>query len=157
MGRYEDMFQSIREEKRGAFVPFTVIGDPSLEASVDIIKALVSGGADALELGIPFSDPVADGPTIQSAGVRALDAGVTPKGCFEVLRAIRTVSTTNKKKISSARLNLSDDLMDRRNAGHLRSHECARWPKDTMHNRDIAGQHIRELGQKERGAQVLHQ
>jgi tryptophan synthase alpha chain len=89
MGRYEKMFQSMREEKRGAFVPFTVIGDPTLEASADIIEALIAGGADALELGIPFSDPVADGPTIQAAAVRAIDAGATPQGCFEVLKRTR--------------------------------------------------------------------
>lgn len=89
MGRYEKMFGKLVEKKQGGFIPFTVIGDPTLEASVDIIEALVAGGADALELGIPFSDPVADGPTIQAAGVRAIAAGTTPEGCFEVITEIR--------------------------------------------------------------------
>ena len=70
-------------------VPFTVIGYPTVEASTEIIQALVDGGADALELGIPFSDPVADGPVIQAAGVRAISAGATPTACFEVIACIR--------------------------------------------------------------------
>ena len=89
MNRYEKMFEQLAARNEKAFVPFTVIGDPTIDASVDIIKALVDGGADALELGIPFSDPVADGPIIQAAGVRALAAGATPPACFEVIRAIR--------------------------------------------------------------------
>jgi tryptophan synthase alpha chain len=89
MERYEKMFNELAEKNEGAFVPFTMIGDPSLDASADIIEALVRGGADALELGIPFSDPVADGPTIQASGVRALKAGVKPDGCFEVLAKVR--------------------------------------------------------------------
>jgi tryptophan synthase alpha chain len=89
MGRYEKMFETLSSSKAGAFVPFTVVGDPSLEASAEIIEALVAGGADALELGIPFSDPVADGPTIQAAGIRALEAGATPGGCFDVIAGVR--------------------------------------------------------------------
>ena len=89
MSRYDDMFSRLDSKNEKAFVPFTVIGDPSLEASVPIIQALVDGGADALELGIPFSDPVADGPTIQAAGVRALESGATPPGCMAVIRRIR--------------------------------------------------------------------
>ncbi len=89
MGRYETMFKTLKGENAGAFVPFVVIGDPTLEESSDIIHGLIEGGADALELGIPFSDPIADGPTIQAATVRALDAGVTPDQCFTLLEQIR--------------------------------------------------------------------
>jgi tryptophan synthase alpha chain len=91
MNRYDEMFEALSAKKEKAFVPFTVIGDPTIEDSVDIIAALVEGGADALELGIPFSDPVADGPTIQAAGVRALNAGATPPACFEVIRRVRDI------------------------------------------------------------------
>ncbi|WP_199611304.1 tryptophan synthase subunit alpha [Flocculibacter collagenilyticus] len=87
--RYDAMFHHLREQKQGAFVPFVTIGDPNLSTSLRIIKTLIDNGADALELGIPFSDPVADGPTIQAANIRALDAGVTPSDCFELLREIR--------------------------------------------------------------------
>ncbi|MDJ0766037.1 MAG: tryptophan synthase subunit alpha [Myxococcota bacterium] len=89
MGRYEKMFARLQEKREGAFVPFVAIGDPNIELSKKIIQAMVEGGADALELGIPFSDPIADGPTIQAAAVRALDQGVTPDQCFEVLGSIR--------------------------------------------------------------------
>ena len=89
MGRYETLFARLEARKEGAFIPFTVIGDPSISESLDIIRALIDGGADALELGIPFSDPVADGPVIQSAGVRALAAGVTPADCWAALAQIR--------------------------------------------------------------------
>ncbi len=89
MGRYDKMFERLEKDRAGAFVPFVVIGDPNIEESLDIIRALVEGGADALELGIPFSDPIADGPTIQAATVRALESGVTPSMCFKVLATIR--------------------------------------------------------------------
>ena len=65
MDRYADMFARLNEQNEGAFVPFVMIGDPDLETSEKIITQLIESGADALELGIPFSDPVADGPTIQ--------------------------------------------------------------------------------------------
>ena len=75
--RYDHLFSRLTEANEGAFVPFVMLGDPDLDTSFEIITSLVDGGADALELGIPFSDPVADGPTIQAAHIRALDAGVT--------------------------------------------------------------------------------
>ena len=89
MDRYADMFARLNEQNEGAFVPFVMIGDPDLETSEKIITQLIESGADALELGIPFSDPVADGPTIQKAAIRALDNHVTPTSCFELLRRIR--------------------------------------------------------------------
>ncbi|MDP5035429.1 MAG: tryptophan synthase subunit alpha, partial [Alishewanella sp.] len=89
MQRYQQMFQRLSDEKRGAFVPFVTVGDPQPELSFQIIKALIDGGADALELGIPFSDPIADGPTIQNANIRALAAGVTPAMCFDIIKRIR--------------------------------------------------------------------
>lgn len=89
MERYDRCFKRLAERKEGAFVPFVTLGDPNPELSLQIIDALVAGGADALELGIPFSDPLADGPTIQNATLRAFAAGVTPAQCFEMLAAIR--------------------------------------------------------------------
>ncbi|MBM7341156.1 tryptophan synthase subunit alpha [Pantoea coffeiphila] len=89
MERYDRCFKRLAERKEGAFVPFVTLGDPTPELSLQIIDALVAGGADALELGIPFSDPLADGPTIQNATLRAFAAGVTPAQCFEMLAAIR--------------------------------------------------------------------
>ncbi|QIZ75867.1 tryptophan synthase subunit alpha [Ferrimonas lipolytica] len=89
MSRYQSLFARLQARAESAFVPFVTIGDPSAEDSLAIIDALVAGGADALELGIPFSDPAADGPTIQNANLRALEAGVTPTICFELLTEIR--------------------------------------------------------------------
>ncbi|NTS76122.1 tryptophan synthase subunit alpha [Catenovulum sp. SM1970] len=87
--RYQDLFQQLDEKNQAAFVPFVTLGDPSIEVSLQVIDALVAGGADALELGIPFSDPVADGPTIQGANVRALNAKVTPPDCLDMLAKVR--------------------------------------------------------------------
>lgn len=94
MQRYQQMFKRLNSENRGAFVPFVTLGDPEPELSYQIIKALIDGGADALELGIPFSDPIADGPTIQNANIRALAAGVTPAMSFELIRKIRAYHAT---------------------------------------------------------------
>ena len=89
MDRYTKLFTNLDAKNQGAFVPFVTIGDPNKETSLQIIDALVQAGADALELGIPFSDPLADGPTIQAANIRALDSGMTPDDCFDILRKIR--------------------------------------------------------------------
>ncbi|CAI8844539.1 tryptophan synthase subunit alpha [Kosakonia sp. YIM B13611] len=89
MERYDNLFKQLSARKEGAFVPFVTLGDPSPEQSLKIIDTLIEAGADALELGIPFSDPLADGPTIQNATLRAFAAGVTPSQCFEMLAAIR--------------------------------------------------------------------
>lgn len=84
--RYADLRQKL---KRPLFVPFTVVGDPDTGTSLKIIQALIKNGADALELGLPFSDPPADGPVIQAAHTRALAAGVTIDQCFTVLKSVR--------------------------------------------------------------------
>lgn len=91
MGRYEKTFEKLQSAKRGAFVPFVVMGDPTPDSSLAIVRALVASGADALELGIPFSDPVADGPVIQAAAVRALEAGATPEKCLGAVAEIRAL------------------------------------------------------------------
>ncbi|RCU50487.1 MULTISPECIES: tryptophan synthase subunit alpha [Corallincola] len=87
--RYQQLFEQLAAKNQGAFVPFVTIGDPDRETSLSIIDTLIAAGADALELGIPFSDPIADGPTIQGATVRALASGVNPLVCFEMLAIIR--------------------------------------------------------------------
>ncbi|PSW43763.1 tryptophan synthase subunit alpha [Photobacterium leiognathi] len=89
MDRYQELFSTLAERNEGAFVPFVTIGDPNPEQSMQIIDTLVESGADTLELGIPFSDPLADGPTIQGATIRALESGTTPVLCFEMLTQIR--------------------------------------------------------------------
>ena len=71
-----------------AFVPYLAAGDPDFEASVEYVEALARGGADVIELGLPFSEPIAEGPTIQQAIVRALEAGMTPERYFEFVEAL---------------------------------------------------------------------
>ncbi len=78
---------------RPLFIPFAVVGDPDIQQSVRIIETLIENGADALELGFPFSDPTADGPVIQAADVRALKSGITIDDCFAILRDIRKKSS----------------------------------------------------------------
>lgn len=87
--RYQSLFTRLKQQKQGALVPFVVVGDPNLEQSYQIITSLIEGGADALELGLPFSDPIADGPVIQAAAQRALQQGATINRCFELVAAIR--------------------------------------------------------------------
>jgi len=87
--RYAKLFEKLEAANQGAFVPFVTVGDPDREQSLNIIDTLVKAGADALELGIPFSDPVADGVVIQDASIRALNSGTTPQVCFEIIKEIR--------------------------------------------------------------------
>ncbi|WP_343192372.1 tryptophan synthase subunit alpha [Buchnera aphidicola] len=89
MNRYQILFNRLKIKKEACFIPFVTLGDPSLEISFQIINILIDNGADALELGIPFSDPVADGITVQKANLRALSSGITLKKCFTMLLKIR--------------------------------------------------------------------
>lgn len=89
MSRYAAMFDRLETAGEGAFGAFVMLGDPDLESSAGILDSLVEGGADMLEVGIPFSDPIADGPVIQAAADRALAAGVTPADCFRLLAEFR--------------------------------------------------------------------
>jgi len=89
MGRIESVFT---KKGKTVFIGFAVAGDPDKETSVRIAKALIDGGTDILEFGVPFSDPVADGPTIQRADDRALAAGTTPDTVFAIVREVRTYS-----------------------------------------------------------------
>ncbi|MDR1977751.1 MAG: tryptophan synthase subunit alpha [Synergistaceae bacterium] len=87
--RYEKTFADLKKKGEGAFIPFVMLGDPDTRESEAIIETLIESGADALELGIPFSDPVADGPVIQTSANRALEKGATPDGCLDILARIR--------------------------------------------------------------------
>jgi tryptophan synthase alpha chain len=80
------VFARCAKEQRAAFIPFIVAGDPDTGASVDIMAAVRDGGADLIEIGIPYSDPLADGPTIQRAAQRALSRGMTFDGALKVAR-----------------------------------------------------------------------
>ena len=87
MSRYAAMFDRLGAE--GAFGAFLMLGDPDLETSARLLDAVVAGGADMVEVGIPFSDPLADGPVIQAAAQRALAAGVRVSDCLELIAGFR--------------------------------------------------------------------
>jgi tryptophan synthase alpha chain len=92
--RIDTRFAALKAEGRAAFVTFVMCGDPDLETSLKIIKALPKAGADVIELGMPFTDPMADGPAIQAAGLRALKAGTTLKKTLQVVRDFRKDDNT---------------------------------------------------------------
>ncbi|HKP12642.1 MAG TPA: tryptophan synthase subunit alpha [Blastocatellia bacterium] len=92
MTRIDDKFAALRGAGRKAFIPYVTAGDPSLEATAQIILELEKSGADIIELGVPFSDPVADGPVIQRASERALRGGVSVRDCLRLVRRVREQS-----------------------------------------------------------------
>jgi len=89
MSRIDATFERLRAARRTALVPYVTIGDPTLAAMPAILQALVDAGADLLELGVPFSDPMADGPVIQRASERALAQGVSLRDVLDVVRGFR--------------------------------------------------------------------
>ncbi|MCD7781757.1 MAG: tryptophan synthase subunit alpha [Methanosphaera sp.] len=86
---YAELFEKTKQDNEGVFIPFLVAGDPNYETSLEIGKLLVDNGADALEIGFPFSDPVADGPSVQNADLRAFDSGMNVEKCFKYLEDLR--------------------------------------------------------------------
>ncbi len=87
--RIDARFAALKAEGRAGFVAYVMAGDPSPEATLDILNGLVEAGADVLELGFPFSDPMAEGPTIQRAALRGLKSGLTLKGTLDLARRFR--------------------------------------------------------------------
>ena len=92
--RIDSTFAALKSAKRTALIPFITAGDPSKEATVPIMHALVDAGADVIELGVPFSDPMADGPVIQRASERALAQGVGLAMILDIVRAFRNDDKT---------------------------------------------------------------
>ncbi len=89
MKTYKQVFGELEKQKRAALIPFFVIGDPDFESSLLIVKTAIDAGADILELGIAFSDPIADGPTIQKADIRALKSGINVQKALEFIRKVK--------------------------------------------------------------------
>ena len=92
MNRIESRFHRLKADGRKALIPFLTAGDPDLEATHDIVLAMDEAGADIIELGVPFSDPIADGPVIQRATERSLESGTTLEGVLDLVRRIRKSS-----------------------------------------------------------------
>ena len=115
--RIDARFAALAKQGRSAFVTFVTAGDPDLKTSLDVIKALPKAGADIIELGMPFTDPMADGPSIQLAGQRALKAGITVDATFEMVRRYRkeTAERRDVRRQSSTVVTTPDgpiDLLD---------------------------------------------
>jgi tryptophan synthase alpha chain len=90
--RISDAFEKAQQERRGVLIPYFMCGYPSAAQSISLVLSAVQAGADIIELGMPFSDPLADGVTIQHAGQVALERGMTINGCLEVARQISASS-----------------------------------------------------------------
>jgi tryptophan synthase alpha chain len=91
MNRIDRKFAELKEQKKPAFIPFLTIGDPDVRTSIDIIKQLEQSGASIVELGVPYSDPLADGPVIQRSSQRALSRNqISIKDCIEAARLARS-------------------------------------------------------------------
>ena len=89
MTRITHRFDTLKAEGRAGLVTFTMAGDPDVATSLDIMRALPAAGADVIELGMPFTDPMADGPAIQAAGLRALNSGTTLPDTLDLVRSFR--------------------------------------------------------------------
>jgi tryptophan synthase alpha chain len=89
MSRIAETFQRLKSQKRAAFIPFFAAGDPDMAATAALIKDAEAAGADIVEIGVPFSDPIADGPVIQAAFYRALEKGFRVSQLFELVKSLR--------------------------------------------------------------------
>jgi len=92
-GRLAPLFDRLKGENRAALIPYITAGDPDGQATVELMHAMVEGGADAIEIGVPFSDPMADGPVIQAAHERALKSGLGLRGVIELVAEFRQRDT----------------------------------------------------------------
>lgn len=94
MSRIDAKFAALKAQGRKAFVAYVMAGDPDYDTALEVVKGLPKAGVDIIELGLPFTDPMADGPTIQRAGQRALEAGMTLDKTLETARALRAEDDT---------------------------------------------------------------
>src|SRR5882757_3586566 len=99
MSRIAQRFAQLKADKRAGLVAYVTAGDPNAEIGYEILKGLPAAGADLIELGMPFTDPMADGPSVQLAGQRALKAGATMDGTFDMVRRFRKETGDNDTPI----------------------------------------------------------
>src|SRR5258708_10770230 len=99
MSRIAQRFAQLKADKRAGLVTYVSAGDPDTEIGYQILKGLPAAGADLIELGMPFTDPMADGPSVQLAGQRALKAGITVDATFDMVRRFRNETGANATPI----------------------------------------------------------
>lgn len=92
MNRIKSTFKALKNDHKTAHISFLTAGDPDVKSSLELVKALIEGGSDIVEIGVPFSDPLADGPVIQAAANRALNAGITVDQVFELVVKCREIT-----------------------------------------------------------------
>ena len=93
MSRITETFNQLKKKNEKALIPYITAGDPNLETTEKLIQCLISNGADMLEIGVPFSDPMADGPTIQEASQRALENSFSLTAILNLIRKVRNYSS----------------------------------------------------------------
>jgi tryptophan synthase alpha chain len=94
VSRLDAAFAALKKQRRAAFIPFVTAGDPDMETSLAILEKLPAAGADVIELGMPFTDPMADGPAVQASSLRALKAGATMHRVLDLVRKFRKADST---------------------------------------------------------------
>jgi tryptophan synthase alpha chain len=139
VSRLVETFARCRAEERAALVTYVMGGDPDPAASARLALACVAGGADLLEIGVPFSDPIADGPTIQLAAERALARGTTPRDCLAVVREIRRHS-----QVPVALMGYLNPMLAQGMDGFLR--DAARAGVDALIIPDLLPEEAGEIG-----------
>ncbi len=138
MNRIDKKFKELKRQKKKAFIVYITAGDPNLAATEKLVIALEKSGADIIELGIPFSDPLADGPTIQAASQRALKAGASLKKIFKTASAIR-----KKTDIPIAFRTYDNPVLQFGLAGFFKG--CARCGVDGVIIPDLPAEEAKEL------------
>src|SRR5689334_11136090 len=118
MNRIDTLFARLRSENRRALMPFITAGDPDLPTSAALITELVERGAHLIEVGIPYSDPIADGPVIAASYHRALEKGVRPDHIFQTLRTLRAESTQGALAVTPVVTMVSYAIIHRTGAEH---------------------------------------
>ncbi len=143
-------FAARRERREAALVTYVMGGDPDLRASRDLALACAEGGADLLEIGVPFSDPIADGPTIQAAGERALAAGTTPARVLELAAEVR-----GRTPVPIALMGYLNPVLAHGEARFL--DDCARAGVDALILPDLPPEEAGELGRlaREKGVGMV--
>ena len=144
MSKIAKVFADLKAQGRKGLVPFITAGDPEPGITLDLMHALVRGGADVIELGVPFSDPMADGPVIQRASERALSHGTTLKHCIELVKQFRQTNDHTRAQDQGQR------------GGGIRHAQQAKGIQKHAHHNDTKcakaiGQHARKNASKTPG------
>ena len=100
MTKIKEVFETIKAEDRKALINYIVVGDPDLKTTLEVMKVMVNEGVDIIELGIPFSDPMADGPSVQASSLRALNNGMTLKKTLGLKNVVHISEPDEKENLT---------------------------------------------------------